>query len=79
MPNNNPHEIGTNNSENFTKSIGKMSMIEPNYFKMRLPGEFPLWKRVMWRLFGTKDCGVSDGWYVEGYWFMGICLITKNQ
>ncbi len=56
-----------------------MSVIEPNYFKMRLPDDFPLWKRIIWRTFGKKDFGVSQGWYVEGYWFRGICLVTKFQ
>ena len=56
-----------------------MSLIEPNIFKMRLKTEMPLWKRIIWRTFGTKDFGVSDGWYVEGYWFRGVCLVTKFQ
>lgn len=54
-----------------------MNVIEPNYFKMRLPNEFPLWKRIVWRLFGTKDFGESQGYYVEGYWLRGKCLVTK--
>lgn len=56
-----------------------MSVIEPNYFKMRLKTEFPLWKRIIWQIFGTKNFGISDGWYVEGYWFRGICLVTKFE
>lgn len=54
-------------------------IIEPNYFKMRLKTEFPFWKRIIWQIFGTKDFGISDGWYVEGYWFRGVCLVTKFQ
>jgi len=56
-----------------------MSVTEPNYFKMRPHADFPFWKRIIWRLFGTKDFGVSDGLYVEGYRFRGVCLVTKFE
>jgi hypothetical protein len=54
-----------------------MNVIEPNYFKMRLKDDFPLWKRIVWRTFGTKSFGSAQGYYVEGYWLRGTCLITK--
>lgn len=56
-----------------------MSVIEPNYFKMRVKSEMPKWKQIIWRLFGKKDFGISEGYYVEGYWFRGICLVTKFE
>ena len=57
--------------------LKRRKVIEPNIFKMRSRGDFALWKRIVWRVFGKKDFGQSDGCYVEGYWFMGVCLITK--
>lgn len=54
-----------------------MNLIEPNIFKMRLNSEMPQWKQWIWRLFGKKSFGVSNGYYCEGYWLRGICLVTK--
>lgn len=53
------------------------NVIEPNYFKMRVKEDLPLWKRILWRCFGTKDSGTAEGYYCEGYWLFGICYVTR--
>lgn len=55
------------------------NLISPNYFRMRFSHEMPLYKRIIWRVFGKKDWGEAEGIYVEGYWFRGVCLITKYE
>lgn len=46
---------------------------------IKLKDEMPLWKRIVWKLFGRFNYGYKDGYYVEAYKFRNIYLVTKFE
>jgi len=56
----------------------KQIEIEAAWF-YRVPEEMPVWKRIIWRVFGERLEGVADGYKVVGYKFKDITLIHSVE
>lgn len=56
-----------------------MTFPDGPFFNFRVAEEFPVWKRLVWKLFGSKRVGSDGDYRVTAYHFRSVTYIAKVE